>query len=70
MPNIKKAASDQVRRAYIPPNLTYETMSQLGRDIADLSREIAESGEPLLSEEEIELELSRRRGGYIPEDAD
>ncbi|MDQ3133399.1 MAG: hypothetical protein M3Q76_01150 [Acidobacteriota bacterium] len=45
-------------------------MSQLGRDIADLSREIEESGEPLLSEEEIELELSRRRGGYTSEDAD
>ncbi len=70
MPNIKKVASDQVRRAYIPPDLTYATMSQLGRDIADLSRAIEESGEALLNEEEIELELARRRGGYTSEDAD
>lgn len=70
MANIKKVASDQVRRAYIPPDLTYDTMSQLGRDIADLSRAIEESGEELLDEEGIELELSRRRGGYTPEDVD
>lgn len=57
-----------VPRAYIPPDLTYETMSEMGRELFDLSREIAESGQPLLSEEEIEREIIRRRGGHIPDD--
>lgn len=57
-----------VRRAYIPPDLTYETMSELGRAIFDLSREIELAGEGLNSEEELERELAQRRGGYSPED--
>jgi hypothetical protein len=72
MPNKKQAITPnneipQVRRAYIPPDLTYETMSELGRELYDLSMEIAASGEGLLSEEELEQELIRRRGGYIPD---
>lgn len=56
-----------VRRAYIPPDLTYETMSEFGKEIYRLSQEIAESGEGLLTEEELERELARRRGGYLSE---
>lgn len=57
-----------VRRAYIPPDLTYETMSDLGRELFDLSREIEEAGEGIQNEEEFERELARRKGGYIPDD--
>ncbi|MGH9840778.1 MAG: hypothetical protein ACREEM_18525 [Blastocatellia bacterium] len=56
-----------VRRAYIPPDLTYETMSELGKELYRLSMEIAESGEGLLTEEELEREIARRRGGYLSE---
>jgi len=56
-----------VRRAYIPPDLTYETMSELGKELYLLSKEIAESGEGLQTEEEFERELARRRGGYLSE---
>ena len=73
MANKKRAAINRnetspVRRARIPPDLTYETMSEMGRDLFDLSREIESSDEALLSEEELERELIRRRGGYAPDD--
>ena len=54
-----------VRRAQIPPDLNSETMSELGRDLIQLSREIEDAGEVLTSEEELEQELARRRGGYM-----
>ena len=54
-----------VRRAQIPPDLNFETMSELGRDLIQLSREIETAGEVLTSEEELEQELARRRGGYV-----
>ena len=54
-----------VRRAQIPPDLNFETMSELGRDLIQLSREIEDAGEVLTSEEELEEELARRRGGYM-----
>lgn len=57
-----------VRRAYIPPDLSYETMSELGKELYRLSMEIAESGEKLYTEEELEKELARRKGGYIPDE--
>ena len=53
-----------VRRAQIPPDLNFETMSELGRDLIQLSREIEAAGQLLTSEEELERELARRRGGY------
>lgn len=57
-----------VRRAYISPEmLRYETMSEFGKELYRLSQEIAESGEGLLTEEELERELARRRGGYLSE---
>ncbi len=57
-----------VRRAYIPPEqMNYETMSEFGKEIYRLSMEMAESGEGLLTEEELERELARRRGGYLSE---
>lgn len=57
-----------VRRAYIPPEMmNYETMSEFGKELYRLSMEIAESGEGLLTEEELERELARRRGGYLSE---
>ncbi|HEV7857412.1 MAG TPA: hypothetical protein VGO91_02065 [Pyrinomonadaceae bacterium] len=57
-----------VRQAHVP-DLSYEEMSDMGRDLFDLSRDYENSGEPLLTEEEIETELTRRRGGYVQEDA-
>ncbi len=54
-----------VRRAQIPLDLNFETMSELGRDLIQLSREIEDAGEVLTSEEELEQELARRRGGYM-----
>jgi len=54
-----------VRRAQIPPDLNFESMSELGRDLIQLSREIEDAGEVLTSEEELEQELARRRGGYM-----
>jgi hypothetical protein len=54
-----------VRRTHFPPDLNLETMSELGRDLIRLSREIDEAGELLTSEEALEQELDRRRGGYM-----
>ncbi|MBI3421881.1 MAG: hypothetical protein HY011_03005 [Acidobacteria bacterium] len=73
MPNPKHAVTEAeplppVRRAYIPPDLTYETMSEMGRELFDLSQEYAASGEKLYTEEELERELKRRKGGYYPDD--
>jgi hypothetical protein len=59
---------NDVRRARVP-NLPLEKMSDLGRDLAKLSREYEEAGEKLLTEEEIEVELAHRRGGYIQDNA-
>jgi hypothetical protein len=57
-----------VRQAHVP-DLSYDEMSDLGRDLFDLSHDYEDSGEPLLTEEEIETELARRRGGCVQEDA-
>jgi hypothetical protein len=59
----QKQRKTNVRRAHIP-DVPYEQMSDLGRDLVDISLEYESSGEPLLTEEEIELELARRRGGH------
>jgi hypothetical protein len=42
-------------------------MSELGRDLFDISREYAEAGGELLNDEEIEIEIARRRGGRVDE---
>jgi hypothetical protein len=57
-----------VRRARVP-DLNYEKMSELGRDLFDLSRAYEDSGEALLTEDELEAEVMRRRGGRVREDA-
>ena len=67
-PDTPEENESTVRRAHIPDNLSYETMSDLGRDLFNLSREYEASGEPLLSEQEIEMEITRRRGGFTQED--
>jgi hypothetical protein len=54
-----------VRRAQILPDLNAENISELGRDLFRLSREIDDAAEVLTSEEEFEQELARRRGGYM-----
>ena len=59
---------NNVRQARVP-NLPTEKMSELGRDLLKLSREYEDSGEELLSEEEIEVELAHRRGGYVQDNA-
>ncbi|HEX8267754.1 MAG TPA: hypothetical protein VF596_20305 [Pyrinomonadaceae bacterium] len=54
-----------VRQAALPDDLSFEKMSRLGRDLWQISKEIEQSGViPLLDENEIEIELNRRRGGY------
>lgn len=54
-----------VPQAALPNDLSFEKMSRLGRDLWEISREIEQSDEiPLLDENEIEIELNRRRGGY------
>jgi len=60
-PNCPPQNDAHVRRARAP-NLSYEEMSELGRDLTDLSREYESSGGELLTEEEIEAELTLRRG--------
>ncbi|HKS29482.1 MAG TPA: hypothetical protein VJS44_16760 [Pyrinomonadaceae bacterium] len=64
----QKLRKIKVRRTPIS-NLPYEQMSDLGRDLVDISREYESSGEQMLSEEEIETELTRRRGGYTQDAA-
>lgn len=59
----RRTGDGGVRRAHVPA-LSYEEMSEMGRDLYDLSREYESSGEELLTEDEIEAELARRRGGY------
>ena len=49
----------------MPPDLNPENISELGRDLLQLSREIEDAGEVFTSEEELEHELARRRGGYM-----
>jgi hypothetical protein len=57
-----------VRRARVPA-LSYEEMSEMGRDLFDLSRAYEDSGGALLTEDELEAEVMRRRGGRVQEDA-
>ena len=57
-----------VRRTKIKTGLTDETMSPLGRELTKLAREIETSDEPALSEEDVEKELTKRRGGYAEDD--
>ena len=64
----RNSGNVRVRRADVPA-LSYEEMSELGRDLYDLSREYEDSGEGLLNEDEIEVELARRRGGYVQNNA-
>ena len=66
-------ASDKIREVHarraLVRDLAREEMSELGRDLFDLSREYENSGQELLTEKEIEVELARRRGGYVQEHA-
>jgi hypothetical protein len=66
-------ASDKIREVHarraLVRDLAREEMSELGRDLFDLSREYENSGQELLTEKEIEVELARRKGGYVQEHA-
>jgi hypothetical protein len=67
MNNLKRKAAGLpvVTQAALPDEFKVEKMSGLGRDLWQISKEIEQSGEiPLLDEDEIEAELNRRRGGY------
>lgn len=66
--NREHQGESNVRRAHTP-DLRYEDMSDLGRELFDLSRDYESSGGRLLSEDEIENELTRRRGGHVQQDA-
>ena len=66
--NRDNQSEPNVRRAHTP-YLSYEEMSELGRELFDLSRDYESSvGEPL-TEDEIESELMRRRGGHVKHNA-
>jgi hypothetical protein len=54
-----------VRHTELKPWLAEEAMTPLGRELWQLAREIEQSDEAALSEEEIEKELSKRRGGFV-----
>ena len=62
-PDASRDDQSRVRQAHIPSDLS--NLSDLGRDLLNLSREYESSGGELLSEEDIEAELTRRRGGYL-----
>lgn len=66
--NRENQGEPNVRRAQTP-DLKYEEMSELGRELFDLSREYESSGGKLLTEDEIENELMRRRGGRAQQNA-
>jgi hypothetical protein len=66
--NRDNQSEPNVRRAH-SPDLRYEEMSELGRELFDLSRDYESSGGELLTEDEIEKELTRRRGGHVPHNA-
>jgi len=66
--NRENQSDSSVRRAHTP-DLRYEDMSELGRDLFDLSRDYESSGERLFTEDEIEYELMRRRGGHVQQNA-
>jgi hypothetical protein len=59
-----------VRRATFPPELTYETMSPLGKELYELSMEYEASGERLFTEDELEQEIAYRKGGHVLEETD
>lgn len=62
----KEKVVPAVPQAALPDDASMEKMSRLGRDLWQISREIEQSGEiPLLDEDEIEIEINRRRGGYV-----
>lgn len=56
------------RHTYIPPDLTYETMSDLGRELFDVSQEYEAAGELLYAEEALAQEIRRRKGGHYSND--
>jgi hypothetical protein len=64
----KNRRKPSVRQAHIP-KLDYEDMSELGRDLFDLSRDYEASGEQLLTEDEIEDQITLRRGGFTQDNA-
>ena len=66
--NREDQSESNVRRAHAP-ELRYEEMSDLGRELFDLSRDYESSGGELLTEDEIENELMRRRGGHVQHNA-
>ena len=65
--NRKTASRKLNRQRVILPDLDLNTpldqMSPLGQELLKLSIEIAAAGEPLLSADEINEEIARRRSG-------
>jgi hypothetical protein len=62
----KEGIIPAVPQAILPDDASVDKMSRLGRDLWQISREVEQAGEiPLLDEDEIELEINRRRGGYV-----
>jgi len=50
-----------------PTKKLTQPSSRLGEKLRKIRREIIESGIPLLTPEEIQLEKAERRGGYVDE---
>ena len=59
------SVSTSLRRSPVA-EATFQPKTELGRELWDLRQKIRASGEPLLDAEEIDREVSRRRGGIEP----
>jgi tetratricopeptide (TPR) repeat protein len=56
-----------VRRTQVKGWLTKDNMSPLGQTLVGIAEEIEDSEEPAFGEEDLERELTLRRGGYSPD---
>ncbi len=54
-----------IRPAQINPLHPLESLTPTGRELLEIAQRIASSDELPMSEEDIENELTNRRGGYV-----
>jgi tetratricopeptide (TPR) repeat protein len=64
--NQQQPSFSPVKSTQIKAWLTRDNMSPLGQTLAGIAEEIEESDEPVFGEEDLERELTLRRGGYSP----
>lgn len=67
MPQINREIPEKfiVRQAKLTPIPPPDERTRLGRTLMDLVAEIDASDDPPMSEEDLELELQMRRGGFV-----